>query len=144
MAIQTERRPEVETPPSLWEAAVEVVDAGQQVIVHRVDLLRNEVGHRIDQLREELSYDARQFAIAAGLVVTAGLVAMLGWVFLAVAFVAFLDRWLPLDLSIVVVGGLHFAVGGALVALAFQRFRVGAAQGETSNDAPSLPGDGRG
>jgi len=143
MAIQTERRPEVD-PPSLWEAAAEVVEAGQQVMLDRVDLLRNEMTHRVDQLREELAHDVTQFAIGTGIVVAANVVAMLGWLLLVAAFVALLHRWMPLDASFATAGGLHVAVGIVLVVLAFQRFRSGAERIARPLDAPSLHGDGRG
>ncbi len=144
MAVQTERRAEVETTPSLWDAAVEVVDAGQQVMVDRVDLLRNEITHRLDSLRSELANDAQNFAVGAGLVVAAGVVALLGYALLVAAFVALLDRWLSLDASFAIAGGLHVAVGIALVATASRRFRTAGTATVGARDAPSLPGDGRG
>jgi hypothetical protein len=62
---------------------------------------------------------------------------------LIAAFVALLTRWLPLDASLALVGGLHIVVGIVLVVLAVQRFRV-AARPDGRVDAPSFPEDGRG
>jgi hypothetical protein len=133
MAIQSERRrPEADHSPSLWEATAEVVAAGQQVMLDRVDLLRNEIVH-----------DVRTFATGGALVVAANVIAAIGWLLLIAAFVALLTRWLPLDASLALVGGLHIVVGIVLVVLAVQRFRV-AARPDGRVDAPSFPEDGRG
>jgi hypothetical protein len=133
MAIQSERRrPEADHSPSLWEATAEVVAAGQQVMLDRVDLLRNEIVH-----------DVRQFATGGALVVAANVVAAIGWLLLIAAFVALLTRWLPLDASLAVVGGLHIAVGIVLVILAVRSFRE-AGRDDARVEPMSFPEDGRG
>lgn len=130
MAVPSERQPGIGQPPSLWEATAELASAMQQVVSDRLDLLRH-----------ELAYDATQFAVGIGLVVSAALVAALGWVGLACAAVVVLDRFMGLDAAFAIVGGLHVAVGVALATLAMRRFRNAT---EAAADAPPLREVGRG
>lgn len=99
-------------PGSLWDATAELVAAGQQVILDRMDLLRNEIGD-----------DLRMVVVGSGLIVIAGLVAAFGWVVSWLAVVVWLAERTSTPFALLVVGGLHLVAGALLGALAINRFR---------------------
>jgi hypothetical protein len=111
MTIRSEPRAAVAPVRDLWRATAEVVTASQQVVVDRVELLRT-----------ELAEDAKDFAVAIGLVVAAGVVVLIGWVFLAVAVSFLLARFLPWDAATGIVAVLHLVLGAVLARVAFARF----------------------
>ena len=97
---------------TLWEATGELIAAGQQVILDRVELLRSEI-----------TDDIRDLMLGGALVVSAVVLAGFGWVILCVSLVALLHRWLPLDASLALVGGPHILAGVVLALMAMRRFR---------------------
>jgi len=97
---------------SLWDATTELVAAGQQVILDRVDLLRTEI-----------SDDARMVVVGSGLILIAGLVAAFGWVMSWLAVAVWLAERTSTPLALLVVGGLHLVARAVLGALAINRFR---------------------
>lgn len=97
---------------SLWEATGELIAAGQQVVLDRVELLRSEI-----------TDDIRDLMLGGALVVSAVVLAGFGWVILCVSLVALLHRWLPLDGSLALVGAPHILAGVVLALMAMRRFR---------------------
>lgn len=97
---------------SLWEATGELIAAGQQVILDRVELLRSEI-----------TEDLRDLLWGGTLVVAALMVATFGWIIVCAALVVLLHRWMPLEASLAIVGGPHILAGLALAGMAWRRFR---------------------
>jgi hypothetical protein len=97
---------------SLWEATGELISAGQQVILDRVELLRSEI-----------TDDVRDVVFGVALVVAACAVASFGWVVVAGAVVAALAKTLSLEASLLIVGLPHILVGAVLAFMAIGRFR---------------------
>jgi len=97
---------------NLWDATAELVAAGQQVILDRVDLLRTEIGD-----------DLRMVVVGSGLILVAGLVAAFGWVVSWLAVAVWLAERISTPPALLVVGGLHLVAGAVLGALAINRFR---------------------
>ena len=88
-----------------------VVEAAQQLVVDRVDLLRLE-------LREDLS----KIAVGVALLIGGGLLALLGWAALMIALGLLLTPVIPAWASALVVAGLHLASGAVCMVLARKRF----------------------
>jgi hypothetical protein len=97
---------------SLWEATGELIAAGQQVILDRVELLRSEI-----------TEDVRDLLLGGALITSAMVLAGFGWVILCGALVALLHRWLPLDGSLALVAAPHIIAGVVLATMAVRRFR---------------------
>ncbi|MEQ1503997.1 MAG: phage holin family protein [Myxococcota bacterium] len=97
---------------SLWSATAELVAAGQQVVLDRVELLRTEI-----------SEDLRALAVGGGLVVAAAMVAAFGWVVLSGAIVVTLANHMSAELALGIVGGVHLALGVVLAVAALGRLR---------------------
>lgn len=86
--------------PSLWEATLDVFEAGQQVIVDRIDLVRAEIGE-----------DILRLAVGSSFVVTAGVLALVGYLTLLAAILVFLARWMSPEAALALGGALHLLVG---------------------------------
>src|SRR5690349_19763061 len=97
---------------SLWEATGELIAAGQQVILDRVELLRSEI-----------TEDVRDVMWGGALVVAALVVASFGWVIVCASLVVLLHRWLSLEASLAIVGAPHIVLGVVLAMMAMRRFR---------------------
>jgi len=102
----------VEPSTNLWDATAELVSAGHQVLLDRVDLLRSEIGD-----------DLRMIVIGSGLVLFAVLVGAFGWVITWSAVIVWLAQRLPVHLALLGVGGLHLVAGALLAGFAVSRFR---------------------
>jgi hypothetical protein len=110
------------TGVSLWEATAELVSAGQDLVVARLDLLRSEI-----------SEDVNLVAVGAALVVASSLIAALGWLLLVGALTVWLTRHVELDLALLIVGLPHLVGGAILGFMAVRRFRrvhLGSTEGD--------------
>lgn len=99
-------------PPSLFDATVELFDAGQEVVVQRIEMLRAEIRH-----------DLEQVALAGAAIVGATAVLLWGYAFLVVALTWALARVIDPPLAVAAVGAAHALLGAGLVAFAVKRFR---------------------
>lgn len=97
--------PERHHAPPLWEATLDVFEAGQQVIIDRIELMR-----------AELSDDMLRLATGVVLVLGAGILALVGYLTLLAALTVLLARVLSPEAALALVGGVHLLVG---VVLAF-------------------------
>jgi hypothetical protein len=95
---------------SIFDATVELLDAGQDVVVNRIEMLR-----------AELKHDAQQLATAIGAVLAASFVLSWGYAFLVVAATWGLARLIDPPLAIALVGLLHAAGGAGLLFVATKR-----------------------
>jgi uncharacterized membrane protein YqjE len=98
-----EVRPAAEThstEPSAVSAAERAVEAAQKIAVERLELMRLEFMDGIAGLMQR-----------AGLMLAAGLIAILGWCGLAVAVVVMVAERLPLATAIALVAGTHVLLG---------------------------------
>lgn len=93
-----------EAPP-LWEATLDVFEAGQQVVIDRIELVR-----------AEISDDILRLAIGAVFVLGAGVLALVGYLTLLAAVVVLLARILSPEAALAIAGGLHLLIGGLLAA----------------------------
>ena len=99
--------------PSAVSAAERAVEAAQRIAVERIELVKLE-------LQEALGALAKR----TGLMMAAGLIAILGWSGLAVAAALLLAERMPLPAAIAAVGAVHVLAGIGLGAYA------GAAEGQ--------------
>lgn len=99
-------------PPSLFDATVELFDAGQEVVVQRIEMLRAEIRH-----------DLEQVVLALAAIVGAVAVALWGYAFIVVAITWALARVIDPPLAVAAIGATHFLIGAGLVAFAIRRFR---------------------
>lgn len=90
-------------PTSLVGAVTEVIAAGQQLVLDRIDLLQAEIKSEVSKT-----------AVGAGLLAGAGVFALLAWTVLTVALAVMLDRWLPLDAALGIAGALNLAIASGL------------------------------
>jgi hypothetical protein len=90
-------------PTSLVGAVTEVIAAGQQLVLDRIDLLQAEIKSEVSKA-----------AVGVGLLAGAGVFSLLAWVVWTVALAVLLTRWLPLDASLAIAGGLNVAIAGGL------------------------------
>jgi uncharacterized membrane protein YqjE len=88
------------TEPSAVSAAERAVEAAQKIAVERLELMRLEFMDGIAGLMQR-----------AGLMLAAGLIAILGWCGLAVAVVVMVAERLPLATAIALVAGTHVLLG---------------------------------
>lgn len=86
--------------PSAVSAAERAVEAAQRIAVERLELMRLEFMDGVASLMQR-----------AGLMLAAGLVAILGWCGLAVAVVVLVAERLPLAVAIALVAGTHVLLG---------------------------------
>ena len=96
---------------TIWEALAELVAAGQDVVLDRVDLVRSEIADDVEAL-----------AVSGGLIVAAGLVAAAGWIAVAAAVIGWLNQVMQLEAALALIGALHLGAGLGLGAVAVRRF----------------------
>ncbi len=90
--------------PSVIDAVVRVVDAGQRLVLARLDLLRSDLGEFANRsLRSAMFVAVGAFLLAAA------------WCALMGAATAWLQRYLPLPASLVVVALLTAGMGMAAI-----------------------------
>lgn len=129
--IQQQRRFELEQrrePEGVGEALSRVAEAGQNLIVDRLDLLKVEARAALD---EKVTV-ATAAGKALGLAAAGGLVVALSWVTLMVPVGWWLSRATTAPGAIAVIGGVHLLVGLIMLgaASAKQRAAKQAASGE--------------
>lgn len=107
----TLRRPPREVP-SLWEATLDVFDAGQQLIIDRIELVR-----------AEISEDILRLAVGASFVVAAGVLALIGYLTLLAAVIVFLADVLSPAAALAIGGAFHTVLGVALAAMGVSSLR---------------------
>lgn len=103
---QTTLHPRSSGVPALWEATLDVFEAGQQVILDRIELVRAEV-----------SEDLARLALGLAFVLGAGVLALLGYVALLAAVVVLLAKVLSTEAALAIGGGAHLLVGLLLAAI---------------------------
>lgn len=112
--------------PSIWEATAELVSAGQDVVLDRVELLRTEIAH-----------DVQQVLVAGGMVAAGAALGVFGWVLAMAALVALLSRLIPFDLALAAVGLPHLFGGVGLALVATRKLRERElANAPTAREAP--------
>ncbi len=130
--IQQQRRFEVEQrrgdPEGVGEAISRVAEAGQNLVVDRLDLLKVEAKAALD----EKVTAATEAGKALGLGLAGTLIAAAGWCTVMVAVGWWLARVIGVPGSIAVIGGAHLLVGLILLGVAAgkQRTAKKAASGE--------------
>lgn len=103
---QTTLHPRSSGVPALWEATLDVFEAGQQVILDRIELVRAEV-----------SEDLARLALGFAFVLGAGVLALLGYIALLAAVVVLLAKLLSTEAALAIGGGAHLLVGLLLAAV---------------------------
>ena len=96
---------------TVWEALAELVSAGQDLVLDRIDLVRSEITDDIEDL-----------AVSGGMIVAAALVASAGWVAVAAAIIGWLNHVMQLEAALALIGALHLGAGVGLGAVAIRRF----------------------
>lgn len=89
---------------TLWTAATRVLDAGERLLVERLDMLRVEVRG-----------DVSRAVSGSGLVAVGGVLAVSGWGVLMAAVVVALAPVVTPAVSLAIVGGVHLLLGGVLL-----------------------------
>lgn len=92
--------------PALWEATLDVFEAGQQVLLDRIELVR-----------AEISEDISRMALGIAFVVGAGVLALLGYITLLAAIIVLLAKALSTEAALAIGGGLHLLIGVLLAAV---------------------------
>jgi hypothetical protein len=100
--------------PSATDAVERVLEAGQRLIIERIELAKLDVQEAVT---EKVSQTV--------LVVVPGLFAFGGWWILMAGIVAFLNTFLVLPASLAIVGGAHVAIGGGVALSALKRGQGG-------------------
>lgn len=103
--VQTDAN--VPAEPSAVSAAERAMEAAQRIVVERIELLRLEAIESVSSLAQR-----------AGLMLAAGVVALLGWCGLAVAAVLVLSQRMPMASSVALVAAIHLFAGVALATYA--------------------------
>lgn len=103
---QTTQHPRTSGVPALWEATLDVFEAGQQVLLDRIELVR-----------AEISEDISRMALGIAFVVGAGVLALLGYITLLAAIIVLLAKALSTEAALAIGGGLHLLIGVLLAAV---------------------------
>jgi hypothetical protein len=96
---------------TIWESLAELVAAGQDVVLDRIDLVRSEITEDLEDL-----------AVSGSMIVAAGLVAAAGWIAVAAAIIGWLNHVMQLEAALALIGALHLGAGLGLGAVAVRRF----------------------
>ena len=102
-------------PESVSSALVRVYDAGQRLVLERIELAKLEL---VGFARGELIVIARQLARNLVLVLTGAVLLIAGWFVLSWGVVNLAARALSLAWRLVIDAGLNLAIGSALVSVA--------------------------
>lgn len=103
---QTTLHPRSSGVPALWEATLDVFEAGQQLILDRIELVR-----------AEISEDLSRLALGLAFVVGAGVLALLGYVTFLAAIIVLLAKALSTEAALAIGGGFHLLIGVLLAAV---------------------------
>jgi len=98
--------------PSLLESLVRVLEAGQRIVLDRIDLARFDV-----------SQVARRMLRAAGLLAIGAILLAGGWFTLMAGGVCWLQQYLSLPVSLVLAATLTAGLGAAALAVGVRRMR---------------------
>lgn len=112
----TQLHPQSRGVPALWEATLDVFEAGQQVIIDRIELVR-----------AEISEDLLRLALGLSFVVGAGILAVVGYLTLLAAVMVLLADVLSPEAALAIGVGAHLLVGLVLLALgvsSLKRMRI--------------------
>jgi hypothetical protein len=137
MIQQTQRRFDVdrqrEVEPSVGEAISRVAEAGQNLIVDRLDLLKVEARTAVDEKVTALTETGK----SVGLLAVAGIIFRGGWVTLMVGVGFLLSRVITVPGALCLIGGAHVLLALGLVgaARAKQRTAAKASRGELRQEA---------
>jgi len=96
--------------PSPIAVVVRAVEAGQRMVLDRVELMQLEVKQSLKSAGQ-----------AAGFAAAGGSALLLGWVAVAAGLVVLLNLVLPLWAAFGLVGVVHMAAGGALLMVAMKK-----------------------
>ena len=99
--------------PHIVDAALRVFEAGQRVVLDRVDLARL-----------DLAQIAARTVRGAALIVLGAVLVAGAWFALMAGLVVWLLAYLALGASLALVGGISAAVGAAVISLGVQRANV--------------------
>lgn len=91
--------------PSLVSALGRAIEAGQRLVMDRIDLARLDVLRVIERTQQ-----------GGAFVVLGGMMALVGWMFIAGAAVLLLEPYVTLPLSAALVGIVSLATGATVVA----------------------------
>jgi hypothetical protein len=117
---------ETASEPSVVSAFGRAVEAGQRLLVNRMDLIRLDILDLIARTQR-----------GAVLIIFGAVVTMAGWLAISVAAVLVMERSLPLPLSAALAGVGNAVLGAALVAAGIQRTRgAGREHDSASNGRP--------
>jgi hypothetical protein len=105
--------------PSLATAVSRIVDAGQRLVMDRIDLARLDILDVIERAER-----------GAALIIAGALFATVGWLGAMTAVVVALQPYFSLSGAAALIGGANLLIGGGLVLLGMQRLR-----GEEDSDA---------
>ena len=105
--LDVETNVNVPGEPSAVGAAERAIEAAQRIVVERIELLRLEVIESVSSLAQRV-----------GLMLAAGVVALLGWCGFAVAAVLVLSHRMPMASSVALVAAVHLLAGVALATYA--------------------------
>jgi hypothetical protein len=112
MKTTTTQAPRADNGVSIATSFERLLTSGQQLVEHRLDLLR---------------FDARVRAIAsargAGAATLGGVVLLLGWVALMVALTSWLRAAIGLEPALALVGVVHLVAGGLFLAWGLHALR---------------------
>lgn len=97
----------VPAEPSAVSAAERAIEAAGRIVVDRIELLRLEVIESVSSLVQRV-----------GLMLAAGVVALLGWCGFAIAAVLVLSHRMPMASSVALVAAVHLLAGVALATYA--------------------------
>ena len=103
--------------PSVGEAISRVAEAGQNLIVDRIDLLKVEAKAAVDEKVTALTEAGKSI----GMLAVAGIIFRAGWVTLMVGVGFLLARVIGVPGALCLIGGAHVLVAGILVATAMKK-----------------------
>lgn len=101
---------DVQAEPSVGTSLGRAIEAGQRLVVNRLDLARLDVMHAVSRISRSAVF------VAAG-----ALLACVGWVALTVAAIVFGQQYMTWPASAALVGLFNAVVGAALIAFGVQR-----------------------
>jgi hypothetical protein len=110
---QPDHRPDA--PESVWSALVHVYDAGQRLVLERIELAKLEL---IGFARVELVVIARQLVRSLVLALAGGVLLIAGWFVLSWGLVSLTASGLSMASRLLIEAGLNLSIGVALVWLA--------------------------
>jgi hypothetical protein len=124
--VQQQRRFDVERErwqqqqlqqPSVGEAISRVAEAGQNLIVDRIDLLKVEAKAAVDEKVTALTETGK----SVGMLAVAGIIFRGGWVTLMVGLGFVLSRVIGPAGALCLIGGVHVLLAGVLVSVALKK-----------------------